>query len=70
MLHYFNSSYCCFSTNYVKFNPHELISFLFLYDYGRLTKRDLAVVLNYLVEIKRKWFDVGIQLDLDPEELE
>ena len=33
-------------------------------------KQDLAVVLNYLVEIKRKWFDVGIQLDLDPEELE
>ena len=28
------------------------------------------MVLNYLVEIKRKWFDVGIQLDLDPEELE
>ena len=28
------------------------------------------VVLNYLVEIKRKWFDVSIQLDIDPEELE
>ena len=28
------------------------------------------MVLNYLIEIKQKWFDVSIQLDLDPEELE
>ena len=37
---------------------------------GHLSKRDLAAVLNYLTEIKHKWIDIGIQLELDPEELE
>lgn len=30
----------------------------------------MAAVQNYLAEIKHKWIDVGIQLELDPVKLE
>lgn len=40
---------------------------LHLYLTDRLNKKDLAVIQNYLAKVAHKWIDIGVQLELDPE---
>ena len=36
----------------------------------QLSKKNLAAIQNYLVKIKEKWIDLGVQLNLDPDYLD